>query len=261
MHRDLSSLGELIINNGCYLLDLETQNIEDEIDDVGYTGHKFDKTLGLSYMQARYYDPVIGRFYGNDPVDVLGHMSRGNPVHGFGRFTYVNNNPYKYTDPDGEFGLIGFAIGFVADAAVQYATSGEIDIKQSLVSGAVGSVTGGLTSLAKSSLTVGGKVVASQGEKIAAGALITTGSGAAGASGFAVNESLNGNTPSVKDVSINGLMSATGPGKQVGNAVGKVAEFAKDTFSSLDNQASDVAIQATSDIAGKAVDEAIKRDE
>jgi len=34
-------------------------------DDAGYTGHKFDTDLGLSYMQARYYDPVIGRFYGN----------------------------------------------------------------------------------------------------------------------------------------------------------------------------------------------------
>jgi hypothetical protein len=28
-------------------------------DDVGYTGHKFDANIGLSYMQARYYDPVI----------------------------------------------------------------------------------------------------------------------------------------------------------------------------------------------------------
>ncbi|TQV65648.1 hypothetical protein FKG94_28395, partial [Exilibacterium tricleocarpae] len=32
-------------------------------DEIGYTGHKFDADLGLSYMQARYYDPVIGRFY------------------------------------------------------------------------------------------------------------------------------------------------------------------------------------------------------
>ena len=63
-------------------------------------------------MQARYYDPVIGRFYSNDPVDFIGHMQRGNsPAHGFGRYTYANNNPYKYVDPDGEFGLLGAAIG------------------------------------------------------------------------------------------------------------------------------------------------------
>tara|TARA_B100000519_G_C14151764_1_gene394913 strand:- start:363 stop:1013 length:651 start_codon:yes stop_codon:yes gene_type:complete len=50
-------------------------------------------------MQARYYDPVIGRFYSNDPV---GYTS-ANPVMSFNRYLYVNNNPYKYTDPNGEF--------------------------------------------------------------------------------------------------------------------------------------------------------------
>jgi uncharacterized protein RhaS with RHS repeats len=49
------------------------------------------------YMQARYYDPVIGRFYSNDPV---GYVAR-NPVHSFNRYSYVSNNPYKYVDPDG----------------------------------------------------------------------------------------------------------------------------------------------------------------
>ena len=45
-------------------------------------------------MQARYYDPVIGRFYSNDPV---GFMN----IHTFNRYAYVNNNPYKYVDPFG----------------------------------------------------------------------------------------------------------------------------------------------------------------
>ncbi|MCP4234632.1 MAG: hypothetical protein GY770_13780, partial [Aestuariibacter sp.] len=34
----------------------------------GYTGHVHDKDIGLTYMQARYYDPVVGRFMGIDPV-------------------------------------------------------------------------------------------------------------------------------------------------------------------------------------------------
>ncbi|RUO60189.1 hypothetical protein CWI71_07205 [Pseudidiomarina insulisalsae] len=67
---------------------------------MGYTGHKYDDDLGLSYMQARYYDPVIGRFYSNDPVGTLGHLSQGS-IQGFNRYAYANNNPYKYTDPDG----------------------------------------------------------------------------------------------------------------------------------------------------------------
>lgn len=46
-------------------------------------------------MQARYYDPVIGRFYSNDPIGFR-------DIHSFNRYAYANNNPYKYTDPDGE---------------------------------------------------------------------------------------------------------------------------------------------------------------
>ena len=54
-------------------------------------------------MQARYYDPVIGRFYSNDPVGFRG-------VHSFNRYAYANNNPYKYVDPDGmssEYSSVG----------------------------------------------------------------------------------------------------------------------------------------------------------
>lgn len=36
-------------------------------------------------MQARYYDPVIGRFYSNDPVGFR-------DVHSFNRYAYANNN-------------------------------------------------------------------------------------------------------------------------------------------------------------------------
>jgi RHS repeat-associated protein len=70
------------------------ESIEEPKDDVGFTGHKFDTDLGLSYMQARYYDPVIGRFYSNDP-------SSFSNVHNFNRYAYANNNPYKFIDPDG----------------------------------------------------------------------------------------------------------------------------------------------------------------
>lgn len=64
-------------------------------NDVGYTGHQFDSDTGLVYMQARYYDPVIGRFYSNDPVGFTGEVDT------FNRYSYVANNPYKYVDPTG----------------------------------------------------------------------------------------------------------------------------------------------------------------
>ncbi len=65
---------------------------------IGYTGHVRDKDLGLTYMQARYYDPTIGRFMGTDPVG----FKVENPGQ-FNRYAYVNNNPYIFTDPDGEY--------------------------------------------------------------------------------------------------------------------------------------------------------------
>ena len=65
-------------------------------------------------MQARYYDPVIGRFYSNDPIGFR-------DVHSFNRYAYANNNPYKYTDPDGNNPV---AIGrFVAPPPIIQPTS------------------------------------------------------------------------------------------------------------------------------------------
>ena len=69
-------------------------------DQAGYTGHIKDSNTGLVYMQARYYDPVIGRFYSNDPVDAATFLGQGN-VQGFNRYAYANNNPYAFIDPDG----------------------------------------------------------------------------------------------------------------------------------------------------------------
>ncbi|MCL1132701.1 RHS repeat-associated core domain-containing protein, partial [Shewanella sairae] len=67
---------------------------------IGYTGHLQDPDLGLTYMQARYYDPLIGRFYSNDPKNAASFLSKVR-IQGFNRYAYAANNPYKYVDPDG----------------------------------------------------------------------------------------------------------------------------------------------------------------
>lgn len=74
--------------DGCGLIDTS---------DVAYTGHVQDSS-GLVYAQQRYYDPVIGRFMSTDPT--MPHA--GDPRY-FGRYHYGANNPYKYTDPSGEW--------------------------------------------------------------------------------------------------------------------------------------------------------------
>ncbi|MGH8049970.1 MAG: RHS repeat-associated core domain-containing protein, partial [Arenimonas sp.] len=62
----------------------------------GYTGHVTDSLTGLSYAQQRYYDPLIGRFLSVDPIE-----TDPNTGASFNRYNYANNNPYKFTDPDG----------------------------------------------------------------------------------------------------------------------------------------------------------------
>ena len=57
-------------------------------------------------MQQRYYDPIIGRFYSNDPVG----FTASNPMM-FNRYAYANNNPYKYTDPDGRQAWVAYMWG------------------------------------------------------------------------------------------------------------------------------------------------------
>jgi len=62
-------------------------------DGPGYTGHVVDSGTGLSYMQQRYYDPEVEAFLSIDPVAATEVA--------FGRYYYANNNPYRFTDPDG----------------------------------------------------------------------------------------------------------------------------------------------------------------
>jgi len=61
----------------------------------GYTGHEMDDEVGLINMNARVYDPYLGRFMSADPVlpDAFDMP--------FNRYAYVTNNPLKYTDPTG----------------------------------------------------------------------------------------------------------------------------------------------------------------
>jgi uncharacterized protein RhaS with RHS repeats len=47
-------------------------------------------------MQQRYYDPIAGRFLSMDPIS-----SDADTGDKFDRYAYANNNPYRYTDPDG----------------------------------------------------------------------------------------------------------------------------------------------------------------
>jgi RHS repeat-associated protein len=77
-----------------------------------FTGKAYDPETQLSYMGARYYMPLLGRFTGIDPVEFVPEQP-----HSFNRYAYANNNPYKYVDPDGKIAetvwdAFNIALGF-----------------------------------------------------------------------------------------------------------------------------------------------------
>lgn len=77
-------------------------------EDPSYTGHVYDGDTDLHYAQQRYYDASIGRFYSNDPI-----LSDATKPFSLGRYTYANQNPYKYIDPDGRAIHFPFIIGII----------------------------------------------------------------------------------------------------------------------------------------------------
>lgn len=80
-------------------------------EERGFTGHTEDVNSDLVYMQQRYYDPSIGRFLSIDPMKA----DPDNP-NTYNRYAYANNNPYKYTDPNGEIPVLVWA-GYVGVTA------------------------------------------------------------------------------------------------------------------------------------------------
>ncbi|MCR4308079.1 MAG: hypothetical protein NUV80_05980 [Candidatus Berkelbacteria bacterium] len=61
-----------------------------------YTSQELDIETGLYYYNARYYDPELGRFISADTIV----PDPTNPQ-ALNRYSYVLNNPLKYTDPSG----------------------------------------------------------------------------------------------------------------------------------------------------------------
>lgn len=70
-----------------------------KIDDR-YTGQYFDEETGLYYFNARYYDPIAGRFLEPDPIVADPYFSQTvNP------YSYALNDPINWTDPSGMLSL------------------------------------------------------------------------------------------------------------------------------------------------------------
>ncbi|MFH1653534.1 MAG: RHS repeat-associated core domain-containing protein, partial [Pseudomonadota bacterium] len=57
-----------------------------------FNGREWDSEVGIYYYRARYYDPSIGRFISEDPINLAG---------GINLYNYVGGNPVNRVDPWG----------------------------------------------------------------------------------------------------------------------------------------------------------------
>ena len=85
----------------------------------GFTGHEHLTWFGLVNMNARLYDPLLGRFLSPDPYVQAPEFTQS-----FNRYTYALNNPLKYSDFSGELFGIDDALFVIAAGAVIGSLSG-----------------------------------------------------------------------------------------------------------------------------------------
>ena len=67
------------------------------INPFRYRGYYLDDETGLYYLNARYYDPEIGRFISPDGTEYL----EPETINGLNLYAYCGNNPVMYMDPAG----------------------------------------------------------------------------------------------------------------------------------------------------------------
>ena len=85
----------------------------------GYTGHEHLTWFGLINMNARLYDPLLGRFLSPDP-----YVQAPDFTQNFNRYSYALNNPLKYTDESGEWSGWDDVIAALVGGAINWAANG-----------------------------------------------------------------------------------------------------------------------------------------
>ena len=114
------------------------------INPFRYRGYYFDVETGWYYLNARYYDPNVGRFISPDTTDVLTATPMG--LTDKNLYAYCDNNPVMREDKGGQFWNIitGAVIGGVLELAGQL-LSGKSLSEVNWAKVGVSAVSGGLT--------------------------------------------------------------------------------------------------------------------
>jgi len=176
-----------------------------------FTGKEKDKGTDLYYYGTRYYNPFFKHFI--QPDNVLSNVYAPQQLN---RYSYVINNPDKYTDPEGEWIHIAFGgvIGGLAatvHSLYRQVILGEFmsvrgvlsSVGSGVVGGAVFAGTFGLVSGALGATTAGGMVLSGIGAGTTAGVISAE-------SGLATSSILSGNIGILKDPMVHARTQAIG---------------------------------------------------
>lgn len=90
----------------------------DFYNEICYNEAVYDKSTGLYYLNARYYNPADGRFISRDSY--RGKLTNPSTQH---LYTYCVNNPVNYENPSGHIPIgriVGGIIGGVTGALAGY---------------------------------------------------------------------------------------------------------------------------------------------
>jgi RHS repeat-associated protein len=84
------------------------------INPFRYASYYYDNETGFYYLQSRYYDPITSRMINADEPSML-LIDQVSPYQ-YNLFTYCNNNPVMFVDPDGHFIFVCIIVGALVGA-------------------------------------------------------------------------------------------------------------------------------------------------
>jgi RHS repeat-associated protein len=132
----------------------------------GFTGHEHLPQFALINMNARLYDPLLGRMLSPDNYTQNPFYSQN-----FDRYGYAFNNPLKYTDPTGDwFGLDDLGAFLIGGIINLYQNWDNIDnFGEGLLAFSSGGMAGTSSLYGPGGWALGGAIVSASNEQIAGG--------------------------------------------------------------------------------------------
>jgi RHS repeat-associated protein len=97
------------------------------LNNRGYTGHEHLDASQIINMNGRVYDPLTAQFFSPDPF-----VQAPDNWLNYNRYAYCLNNPLIYTDPDGEWAWLIFAVYGAWQMGLQAGFAAEFGINQSV---------------------------------------------------------------------------------------------------------------------------------